>query len=120
MIPSKFYLHFLKYFVGWFNRDLAKYVTPEYKAEIYGVSASASDRYNYIGSRYQRILNYHAAHDIGHALQNLAVAGCTPFGTWGGKAHDMNMMTGRDFDIYVGAYVFEYNIVVLEHRLTWL
>src|SRR6186997_3076755 len=27
MIPSKFYLHFLKYFIGWFNRNLAKNIT---------------------------------------------------------------------------------------------
>src|SRR6185295_5621178 len=43
MIPSKFYLHFLKYFVGWFNRNLAKNITEEYKEEIYGISTSASD-----------------------------------------------------------------------------
>ncbi len=115
MIPSKFYLHFLKYFVGWFNRDLAKYVTPEYKAEIYGVSASASDRYNYIGSRYQRILNYHAAHDIGHALQNLALVGCTSFGTWGGKSTDSNMIIGRNFDFYVGEHFSENKIVAFEN-----
>jgi len=54
MIPSTFYLHFLKYFVGWFNRDLDKNVTTEYKEEIYGVSNSASDQYSYIGSNYQR------------------------------------------------------------------
>src|SRR5690349_9426058 len=29
MIPSKFYLRFLKYFVGWFNRHLSKNVTEE-------------------------------------------------------------------------------------------
>ena len=34
MVPSKFYLHFLKYFIGWFNRDLEKNVPEEYKEEI--------------------------------------------------------------------------------------
>jgi len=101
MIPSKFYRSFLKYFVAWFNRDLSKNVTEEYKEEIYGISQSASDKYQYIGSNYQRILNYHGAHDIGHALQGMALVGCTSFGTWDSRSQDSTMIIGRNFDFYV-------------------
>jgi isopenicillin-N N-acyltransferase-like protein len=111
MIPSKFYLHFLKYFIGWFNRHLDKNVTEEYKEEIYGISESASDSYQYIGSNYQRILNYHAAHDIGHALQSMALVGCTSFGTWNTKSADSTMIIGRNFDFYVGDKFAEDKIV---------
>src|ERR1700693_379247 len=52
MVPSKFYRHFLKYVIGWFNRDLDKYVSEEDKEEIYGISMSASDKYDYIGNNY--------------------------------------------------------------------
>ena len=69
MIPSRSYLHFLKYFIGWFNRDLPKNVTDEYKQEIYGVSQSASDGYTYIGTKYSRILNYHSAQIQSHDAQ---------------------------------------------------
>lgn len=102
MIPSPFYLRFLKYFIGWFNRDLAKNVTTEYKQEIYGVSQSASDGYKYIGTKYSRILNYHSAHDIGHALQNMMLVGCTSFGTWGNASQDSTLIIGRNFDFWVG------------------
>ncbi len=111
MIPSKFKRSFLKYLIGWFNRDLDKNVTEEYKEEIYGVSESASPAYKYLGSNYQRILNYHAAHDIGHAVQNLAMVGCTSFGTWGAMSQDSTMIIGRNFDFYVGDKFAEDKIV---------
>ncbi|MEI9944628.1 MAG: C45 family peptidase [Chitinophagaceae bacterium] len=111
MVPSKFYRQFLKYFIGWFNRHLDKNVSEEYKEEIYGISASASDEYKWLGSNYQRLLNYHAAHDIGHALQNLALVGCTSFGTWNGRSEDSSMIIGRNFDFYVGDKFAEDKIV---------
>ncbi len=111
MIPSKFKRNFLKYAIGFFNRNLDKNVPKEYLEEIYGVSESASSRYQYLGTNYQRILNYHAAHDIGHAVQNLAMVGCTSFGTWGAMSADSTMIIGRNFDFYVGDKFAEDKIV---------
>jgi predicted choloylglycine hydrolase len=111
MVPSKFKRSFLKYLIGWFNRNLDKNVTEEYKEEIYGVSESASSTYQWLGTNYQRILNYHAAHDIGHAVQNLALVGCTSFGTWGAMSADSTMIIGRNFDFYVGDKFAEDKIV---------
>ena len=34
LVPSDFYLDILKYFVGWFNRNLQDNVLPEYQQEI--------------------------------------------------------------------------------------
>ena len=100
MIPSKSYLKFLKYFIGWFNRDIDEYIPEEYLQEIYGVSFGASDGYEYIGNNYERMLNYHGAHDIGHALQSLALVGCTSFAA---NIHtdDSTMIIGRNFDFYI-------------------
>lgn len=114
MVPSKSYLHFLKYVIGWFNRNLDASVTDEYREEIYGVSLSASDAFDFVGSKYQRILNYHAAHDIGHALQNMALVGCTSFGTWDGASEDSSFIIGRNFDFYVGDNFAKNKIVLFE------
>ncbi len=111
MVPSSFTRSYLKYLIGWFNRKLDKNITEEYRDEIYGISESASTKYQYLGTNYQRILNYHAAHDIGHALQNLALVGCTSFGTWNNKSNDSSMIIGRNFDFYVGDKFSEDKIV---------
>ena len=114
MIPSGFYLHFLKYFIYWFNRDLDRFLPEEYKQEVYGISLSASEKYSFIGSNYQRILNYHSAHDIGHALQDYSLVGCTSFGVWGNKSKDSSMIIGRNFDFYVGDEFAENKIIFFE------
>lgn len=102
IVPGKLHREALKYFVGWFNRDLADYVPEEYKLEIYGISQSSSHDYDNIAQPYQRLLNYHAAHDIGHALQNMSLVGCTSFATWGNASEDSSLIVGRNFDFYVG------------------
>jgi len=101
-IPSAFYQFVLKIFVGWFNRNIDQHITEEYKKEIYGTSFFASKEYSYVGPAYQRLLNYHAAHDIGHAVQNMNLVACTALGAWDSYALDSNMCIGRNFDFYVG------------------
>ncbi|MBS4012512.1 MAG: hypothetical protein KGZ97_01960 [Bacteroidetes bacterium] len=102
LVPSTFYLKFLRMFVGIFNRNIALHVPDEYKKEIYGVSLSASPDFNFVSKPYFRMLNYHAAHDIGHALQNMNMVYCTAFGVKGDKTDDGKMLIGRNFDLYIG------------------
>lgn len=112
LVPSPFYRNFLKYLIAFFNRNLDENITEEYKLEIFGVSHSASTEFNYIGTPYQRLMNYHAAHDIGHALQNLALVGCSSFATWDKKSQDKRLIIGRNFDFYVGDKFAENKIVM--------
>ncbi len=111
VVPSDFYLNFLRVFVAYFNRNLTNHIPLEYLQEIYGMSKSASDEFNVIGPPYMRLLNYHAAHDIGHALRNYALVGCTSFSAWGDKTGKNGMLSGRNFDFYFGDDFSRHKIV---------
>ncbi|MFV0312301.1 MAG: C45 family autoproteolytic acyltransferase/hydrolase [Dysgonomonas sp.] len=102
LVPSENYLRFLGFFTILYNRNLGKNIPEEYRREIYGISHSCSDEFHYIGTPYERQLNYHAAHDLGHAMQDYMLVGCSSFATWGTASADSTLVIGRNFDFYAG------------------
>jgi predicted choloylglycine hydrolase len=77
------------------------YIPVDNQKEIYGISQFTDDKFDFIAPKYQRILNYHGAHDIGHALQNMNLVACTAFALWNEKSSDGNIIIGRNFDFFV-------------------
>lgn len=102
LVPNESYLKSLKYGLAFFNRGMDKYIPKEYLEEIYGISFSHPDTFDFVGEKYNRVLNYHAAHDIGHAMRQYMLVGCTSFSAWGSHSADSSLLIGRNFDFYVG------------------
>jgi len=102
MVPSDRYINFLRRLTLIFNHSLGKYIDEEYRQEIYGVSLSCSDEFNFVCEPYERQMNYHSAHDIGHAMQDYMLVGCSSFAAWGGSTADSCLIVGRNFDFYMG------------------
>ena len=102
MVPSKFKQKVLRQFLKWYNRKLYLHIPEEFKTEIYGISEYASEDFNSIAPKYLRSLYLHGAHDIGHALQDLALVGCSSMAVWGDKSEDGSLLIGRNFDFYAG------------------
>lgn len=102
LIPFKRSVKFLHNIIILFNRNMARHIPEEYRNEIYAMSLSASDKYNDFSTKYVRQLNYHAAHDIGHAMQRYMLVGCTSFAAWGKSSATGEPIVGRNFDFYMG------------------
>lgn len=101
-VPSKFKQKLLRGFLKWYNRKMYLNVREDYQAELYGLSRYSSEKYNFIAPQYLRSLYLHGAHDIGHALQDLAMVGCTSLAVWNENTEDGDLLIGRNFDFYVG------------------
>ena len=102
MLPSRIMRTIMQLGIGWFNRNLDEDIPEEYLQEIYMASQSFSDKYSYVGPKYNRVLNYHAAHDIGHMVQNMNLVACTAVVQWDFEQEEAQMVLGRNFDFYFG------------------
>ncbi len=111
LVPSKFQQKIVRGFLRYFNRQLDQHIIEEYKAEIYGISKFTSEEFDFVAPVYWRTLYFHAAHDIGHALQDLAMVGCTSFAAWGDHSADGKLILGRNFDFYINQEFSENKII---------
>lgn len=111
MIPSKRYVDFLKYLTVIYNRNLQRDIPVEFRKEIYMSSLGCSHDFDFVGNAYERQLNYHAAHDIGHVMQEYMLVGCSSFAVWGAQSADSSLIVARNFDFYVGDKFAEEKII---------
>ncbi len=98
-------------FLGWFNRNMYKHVANEYLAEIEGLSRYAGHGYDHVAPAYMRLLYLHASHDIGHAVQQMALVDCSSFAAWGTSSCDGELIIGRNLDFYAGDAFAENRVV---------
>ncbi|WP_027383439.1 acyl-CoA--6-aminopenicillanic acid acyl-transferase [Epilithonimonas caeni] len=101
-VPSKFKQKLLRSFLKWYNRKMYLNVREDFQAELFGLSQYSSDKYDFIAPKYLRSLYLHGAHDIGHAMQDLMMVGCSSLAVWNENTEDGNLLIGRNFDFYVG------------------
>lgn len=114
-VPQTWKLNVLKSYVIFRNRSLSGYVPEDYRLQIYGTTLGCSDIHPELGNYYNRLLNYHAAHDISYMMIDnplVSKAGCTSFGAWAGATQDGHLITGRNFD-WEAAEVFSRDRVVI-------
>lgn len=110
-IPSKFKQKFLIAFLRWYNREMYQHIPDTYLKEIYTLSQFSSEQYNWIAPKFQRALFLHGAHDIGHAMQDLAIVGCSSLAVWDKNTTNGDLLIGRNFDFYAGDTFAENKLV---------
>lgn len=114
-VPQKWKLQLLKSYVIYRNRHLSRYVSDDFRSQVHGVVLGCPDIHPELGDYYNRMLNYHAAHDISYMMIDnplVSAAGCTSFGAWGGATEGGRLITGRNFD-WEAAEVFSRDRVVI-------
>jgi len=114
-VPNDCVLTVLKWYVIYRNRNLTDYIAADYRMEIFGATVGCPDTHPEFGPYYNRVLNYHAAHDVSYMMIDnplVSRAGCTSFGAWGQATAKGHLLTGRNFD-WEAAEVFSRDRVVV-------
>ncbi|MEG2079342.1 C45 family peptidase [Chryseobacterium sp.] len=100
-VPSKFKQNLLRGFLKWYNRKMYLHVRDDFQVELLGLSQYSSDKYDFIAPKFRRAMYLHGAHDIGHAMQDLALVGCSSLAVWNENTEDGDLLIGRNFDFFL-------------------
>ena len=114
-VPQDWKINLLKNYIIYRNRYLSSYIPDDYRMEILGYTLGCPDVHPEYGNYYNRVLNYHAAHDVSYMLIDnplISRAGCTAFGAWGQATEGGHLVTGRNFD-WEAAEVFSRDRLVV-------
>ncbi len=87
----------------------------EDRLEIAATAAAEPDRMWLGGPHYTRKVDYHAIHDLGQALADTPLLGCTGFLAGPPTTRDGHWLLARNFD-FEGAVAFDRDKVVRVHR----
>lgn len=101
-VDGDWYRKFLCRLVRFYNGGILDNLTLEQQRELYGLSLSDNHDFDYIAEPYELQLNLHSAHDIGHAMQDYMLVGCSSFVLNDSKTTDSTLVFGRNFDFYCG------------------
>ncbi len=130
-MPSYAAVWLLGHYILIRNRRLPGYVPDEFKMETLGLSRGHRNYHPEIAPLYHRLLNYHAAHDIAHAMEDTSLGNrhaahdglrsighpvkeeCTSFVAWGGHTPGGHLIVGRNNDMEIGPCFDDNKIVIL-------
>lgn len=98
-------------FLRWYHRDMTKHISEEYQKELYGLSRFSSGVFDSLATPFQRAMMLHGAHDIGHAMQDLMLVGCSSAAVHNSFSSDGSLWIARNFDFYVSDAFAENKII---------
>jgi hypothetical protein len=111
-VPSGLKRWLLLSTIRWRYRALADYTPAEHRAELAGMARAVHDQHRHVLPTYQRLLYYHATHDITQGLERSPLLGCTAFAGLGTATAGGHLIVGRNFD-FEGGDIFDQQKAVL-------
>jgi isopenicillin-N N-acyltransferase-like protein len=98
--------------VRWQFRELPEAIPPRRLVELAAFSRTIVDTSEFPEAPFQRMVYYHALHDMTQRLDGSPIIGCTAFAAWGVQTVDEHLIVGRNFD-FEGGPIFDREKAVL-------